>query len=258
MNGENLVSKVLILNILLSSFIFSIEHEIVILDDDICVGEKNCIEIDIRYPKFDEPEQESLKVINSFIQNWVSQKPTYWEWEENRVPEDLFKELRTGFKKYIGDWEGLVLGWQIFRNVKITYLNDVLISLSLENNIYTGGAHGLWSWHFVILSLETGLPLSTKDLLKENAMEKFTEFGEAVFRRVKDIDQKQSLRELGINFKNDQFQLNKNLLIKEGGILFYYNPYEIAGYLAGGTEVFLSKSEIEHLFHPKWKLWLEK
>ncbi len=55
------------------------------------------------------------------------------------------------------------------------------------------------------------------------------------------------LNDAGYWFDKNNFELNDNFLIKKNGLLFVFNPYEIAAYVYGAIEVFIPYKEIKDL-----------
>jgi hypothetical protein len=59
-----------------------------------------------------------------------------------------------------------------------------------------------------------------------------------------------SLKHAGYEFPHDAFALNDNFSIGANGITFFYNPYEIASYADGPTELLMTYREINELIKP--------
>jgi hypothetical protein len=133
----------------------------------------------------------------------------------------------------------LVSGWYYSARVNVDVLVDTLISLSVEEEYYTGGAHGGHGTYFINLSPGTGDAYTLDRFLKEGYQEPLRLLGEQVFRDVRSIPDSASLVENSFEFPGDRFQLNQNYGFMKEGIAFFYNSYEIAPYAAGPTEVLI-------------------
>jgi hypothetical protein len=118
-------------------------------------------------------------------------------------------------------------------------LTDSLLSLSIREAYYTGGAHGGHGTFFISIAPSTGASFTLDDFMKIGYLEPLTQLGENAFRQVRAIADTASLEESGFEFPDNSFQLNKNYGFKNEGIVFCYNSYEIAPYASGPTEILI-------------------
>ncbi|MBO6760471.1 MAG: DUF3298 domain-containing protein [Roseivirga sp.] len=63
----------------------------------------------------------------------------------------------------------------------------------------------------------------------------------------KEIPPTESLEERGYWFENDRFELTENFAIINKSLIFYFNPYEIAPYAMGPTELELKLTDFVSL-----------
>ena len=115
--------------------------------------------------------------------------------------------------------------------------SDTLISITVAQDYYTGGAHGGAETYFINVNPKTGAEFTLDNLFKTGYQEALTNAGEQIFRKVHELPDTASLNENYYEFPDDKFQLNQNYGFRKDGIVFYYNNYEIAPYAAGPTEV---------------------
>ena len=71
--------------------------------------------------------------------------------------------------------------------------------------------------------------------------------GEKIFRNEKDLRSEEDLTEAGYWFEDGKFALNRNYLITPKSLIFIYNPYEIASYAEGFTEIEIGYDQIKSL-----------
>lgn len=119
-------------------------------------------------------------------------------------------------------------------------LNDENIySYGINRYVFMGGAHGLSSQIFVNFDLKTGKQITESDLFAAGYQTKLTEIIKAriVEQSIedKDIDAIADLEETDYWVSN--IKPNANFYISEEGINYVFNPYEIAPYYMGTTEV---------------------
>lgn len=53
--------------------------------------------------------------------------------------------------------------------------------------------------------------------------------------------------------QGEHFPINDNMGILKDSLIFTYPPYEVADYATGGIDIFVAKSEIQHLLKKKSK-----
>jgi len=105
-----------------------------------------------------------------------------------------------------------------------------------------GGAHGLETRNYYNFDLKTGKIISEKDLFKSNYV---PELSELIKKRIveeskeqKDTRDTEPIMSLeDTDFWADSIKPNGNFYITDEGINYVFNPYEIAPYYMGQTEV---------------------
>jgi hypothetical protein len=68
---------------------------------------------------------------------------------------------------------------------------------------------------------------------------------EKKFRNMNNIGENESLNKGGYFFPNGQFIFSKSIGLSEHGLVLFYNPYEIAPYYKGSTEILIDFSDLE-------------
>jgi len=118
-----------------------------------------------------------------------------------------------------------------------------LLTVYVHSYEYGGGAHGYGSSTYEVYDLRTGNTLKLSDILKTGQETKLRQLLEKQFRKQREIPENQTLKEYGLyeNFikPNDNFYLDRS------GIGFWYNPYEIAPYALGPSEIYIPFSMLE-------------
>ena len=57
----------------------------------------------------------------------------------------------------------------------------------------------------------------------------------------------------GMMMMEDHIEMNDNFYLMPNGIGFYYNPYEVAAYAVGTTDLFIPFSEIQAFLQPEYR-----
>jgi hypothetical protein len=137
------------------------------------------------------------------------------------------------------------------RTVAVRYQSDRLVSLQFDQSFFFGGLHPQYASTFASFDAATGAKIGLAYVLVAGSAPRLSRIAERKFRDSHGIKPGMTLRDAGyIFFKNDTFALNDNFWIGRAGITFYYNPYEIAPYAMGPTELLLTYHEIGGLIKP--------
>ena len=116
-----------------------------------------------------------------------------------------------------------------------------ILCLNVGGYEYGGGAHGYGWVSYMNFDVATGKVLELKDLLVTNYSDRLNEIAARIFFGITEND--------GMLFDEDpnNFKLNDNFAITGGGLIFTFNPYEIAPYVAGMPEVTIPYRDMEAL-----------
>jgi hypothetical protein len=196
----------------------------------------HCAYYEVTYPEFAGLDTAVLAKLRRLIAATVSMGNPEADGKTMKQTGDTFIQSYQDFKNDIPESAG---GWYYAAEVKVETLVDTLLSLSVQEAYFTGGAHGGHGTYFINISPKTGAAFTLDTFFKTGYYEPLTKLGEKVFRQVKAIPDTASLDDNGFEFPDDAFQLNTNYGFKKEGIVFYYNSYEIAPYAAGPTEVMI-------------------
>jgi hypothetical protein len=131
-------------------------------------------------------------------------------------------------------------------NFRIGYVGKEFISLILDHDEYTGGAHGNNHSIGLNFSLSDGELLKLSDFIKENQLRNLSLFCE---QEILEIYKVESLEEVlfedVINLTGEQ-----DFYIKPNNLIIQFDPYEIGPYYLGSIEIELSFDRIKNLLKP--------
>lgn len=123
---------------------------------------------------------------------------------------------------------------------------DSMLVYSIHAESYLGGAHGMNNTYYHVYSLSGGYELSLEDLFDAPMRERLRA---ALVERLyaeNGVEDHAGLSACG--FFPDEIDLTENFApTADGGLLFYYNPYDIACYARGPVEVLFSRRELKAL-----------
>jgi hypothetical protein len=167
------------------------------------------------------------------------------EYKENNGP--LLDELDST-NRYSFDNEHTLSGFSLLSDKKI-YVYGI------ERYVNMGGAHGLETRNYYNFDLTTGNLITEKDLFKSNYE---SELAKLIKLRIveeskeyKDEKNSEPILDLeNTDYWTDSIKANGNFYITDEGINYVFNPYEIAPYYMGQTEVTLPFNRLSSLLKP--------
>ena len=127
-----------------------------------------------------------------------------------------------------------------------------ILSYCVERYVYTGGAHGSNFRQFVNYNLQTGEQIDEEQLFAENYQEPLTQLLlQYMVEQNDEIALIQDLHEAGYNV--DDIHPNDNFYLAEEGITYVFNPYDIAPYALGETEILIPWSALQNILKPEFQ-----
>ncbi|MCF6271120.1 MAG: RsiV family protein [Melioribacteraceae bacterium] len=204
-------------------------------------NDKDFAELKIEYPELISSGVLSDS-INKFIKNYLLDLPF------NEDQYTSFDEIADSlFSNYISlqqEFDDYHIGWYINANSKINGVFKNIMSITCEEEIYTGGANTFYNLTYSNFNINSGKLITLESIINYNNIGTVEKIGEGLFRKLKDIPVNQPLKEAGFWFENKKFFLNDNFAITDSGLVFFYNLYEIAPRSEGTTKLFIPKEKL--------------
>lgn len=192
-----------------------------------------CASFSFTYPRFNAPDSSLQMMIDERIASLVSETPD--EGSAKSIQE-LGQEFIRDFNEFVAENPELALDWNYAANVSVMIATDTLISLQVDSDVYTGGAHGLFATRFVNVDPKTGTAYLLDALLRPGYPDILTQLAYEDLQRQRGDKADSS----GISQEEDAaFTLNDNYGFRKEGIVFFYNVYEIGPYADGPTEILI-------------------
>lgn len=208
-----------------------------------------CATVSLEYPEVTAaPGDGAVEALNRFIRDFVL-GPAVGE-EPAATPEALAEEVLREAERFHREFPDAPGGWSLERTVKIVYQAPRVISLEAAEATFLGGAHPNSAVTYASFDPATGRRLALADLFLPTAGARLREVAERRFREARGIPPDLDLAEEGFEFEGGSFDLNDNFAVLEDGLVFYYNPYEVAAYVFGPTEVKLTREDLAGLVRP--------
>jgi hypothetical protein len=145
-------------------------------------------------------------------------------------------------------------GWFLERATSVLLSSHSLVTLRLDESVYSGGAHPNSTTVLLMCDGRNGSVVTPEQLIPASRQKKLLMLAEKAFRSIRAVPDGQSLLEAGYSFDEDRFRLPDNIALTDEGLLLYYNSYEVASYAQGPTEIVLPRKGIAELLHPNFRL----
>ncbi|MBP7134025.1 DUF3298 and DUF4163 domain-containing protein [Patescibacteria group bacterium] len=216
----------------------------------------NC-EYSVRYPQIrqaDFLDNSQKSTINTKIVQLVQMGTSTFSEQATEFIESCQAELKD--LSEMDDEVSSDMTYVVDNSVQVSSATPNVLSLILLNYVYSGGAHGIYGYESFNLRIPSGQALTLSELVKPDQLKEFTKLvsrkllaqnEEYLFpESVSDI--KAFIKDttpLSPEQQREQYGRQGNWYLTDGGITFFYNPYEIASYAAGIQEV--------SLVFPSWR-----
>jgi len=217
-------------------------------DPECAAAPAECAHVAFRYVEMVDGPAPVRSALNAFVRRELL-KPVFGDEEAAGLEgaADEFLGRYGEFRRRFPDSEQV---WWLRREIRLVEAPVGVYSLAAETDMYTGGAHGIETTTLQTLDRENERWLTLEDLFVDGFREELTAIGERCFRELVAIEADSSLSSAGFLFDDDRFVLCGNFAVRNDGLLFHWNPYEIAPYALGPTDLLLPLGEIEHLLKP--------
>ncbi|CAG5002655.1 hypothetical protein DYBT9275_02938 [Dyadobacter sp. CECT 9275] len=147
-----------------------------------------------------------------------------------------YRDFKRDFPDAPGCWEVEVTGDTVMVTPK-------LLLYKLDHYAFTGGAHPNTFRSNHVFDAVEGSELNILSFVSDTIS--LLEKVEKKFREVEKIGENANLEEAGYFLVNHKFFLPANFTFTRTGVLFYYNPYEIAAYARGPIEFLIPYAELD-------------
>jgi hypothetical protein len=129
------------------------------------------------------------------------------------------------------------LPWSLEREMRVVADTVEVVSLRFREYSFLGGAHGMEIMQLASFDAVSGKRLWPADLFTPGSDSALSAIVEHAFREVREVHEGESLQDAGFWMEDGKFVVGTNVAVGNGDMIFHYNPYEIAPYALGPTEV---------------------
>jgi hypothetical protein len=207
-----------------------------------------CAEVLIRWPALPESDDPAITRARAWLAGQLARDALTDE--DAGSPETASRRFLTAFDRELAASPGLAQDWFLQRRAQLLHEDDRVISLVVEESLYTGGAHPLSSRRLASFKRADGERLTLEGVLRPEASELFGDLLVRALRRARELPPGTALADAGFFLEDGRLPPTDNFAVTAEGWLLHYDPYEIAPYAMGPTELRLGFREIENLVLP--------
>jgi len=205
-----------------------------------------CARISIAFPEFTAAPTRAVKdSLNGLIERWML-RPFSAETAAGSV-ELLMEIFLNGYEATLRSFPDYQTRWTMRRQASVVNDTAGVLSLAFFESSFTGGAHPNSLLLYAAVDLRSGRTLDLSDVVREGRQERLNTLAESLFRRTKLLGKEDDLREAGYWFEEGRFHLNQNFALRKDGLAFYFNPYEVAPYALGPTELVIPYDSLREI-----------
>ncbi|HYF69394.1 MAG TPA: DUF3298 domain-containing protein [Ohtaekwangia sp.] len=213
-----------------------------------CREEQACARYEVIYPVFSGLDTTVARTLQRAIElNVAMGDPD----AADKSLEEIGKDFISGYREFSTAMQESGPGWYYQADVDVLLSVDTLLSLIIEEEHYTGGAHGGAATYFININPKKGMQVTLPDIFKTGYEDPLNAIGERLFRKERQLSDTASFRYNDFEFPDDQFKLNLNFGFTEQGIVFVFNSYEVAPYAIGPTKILIPYGKIQDWLNTK-------
>lgn len=215
----------------------------------ICAG---CPLVSITIPKALE-EAKIDSVVNNALKEEIIYLLNFNEDNEATDIESAIASFSEGYADLKARFAEEATPWEAKLEGTISYEDKNILTIKLDSYIFTGGAHGYNTTHFLNFDKVKAFELDNEDLFK-NPID-FQSFAETKFRLQEKIPAEGDINTTGFMFETNAFYLPQNIGHTQEGITLFYEQYEIASYADGPIVLSIPYAELKNylVYHPREK-----
>jgi hypothetical protein len=151
------------------------------------------------------------------------------------------------FKAFRKDFPDSAPGWEDNRKLSVTFQRSGILTLTLDQFYFSGGAHPNGGLLHRVLDTRSGDDLVVMSIFKRGVESRLTTLIKREIRKKWKLPAGASLDKQG--FWENQIK-PENVYVSSSGVGFTYNAYDIAPYVMGPTDIVIPYPALSSLLNP--------
>ncbi len=211
---------------------------------------KDCPQVMIAIPEA-MGKEKTAGTINTALREEIIAILTNGESGQAATLDEAVEVFETEYREIRDKFSDEMAGWKADISAEVTYQDLQLVSISIEADMFTGGAHGYRVTRLMNFDRDNGVELEPLQLFQDE--DAFKKFAELRFREQEKIPEGSSINSTGFMFADDAFYLPENIGISGKGITLLYNEYEVASYADGRVTLTLPMDQVRDFLKPRFR-----
>lgn len=215
---------------------------------DCRAGDAPCFRLDLTYPILLSVPGGDTLVLNRDLRRRLNTGMVANETPIESDPDSLLEARIAGFEAPLPT----SAPWYEETTARVEHWTPGLLTFSIQQSAYTGGAHPNTQLVYLVLDPGTAEQVGLDSVLVPGARPRLVALVERVFRNARGMAADSSFADAGFWFK-DRFELTPNWALMPNGLRFYYNAYEVAPFALGPTTADVPWSELGDIVRPAYR-----
>lgn len=208
--------------------------------------EQPCVSFRVEWPEVVEaPTPEAKMRINAAVGAVLRPKDGPMEFG------DEARQMIEDYQRFRREASDEAVTYFVRRAAWVLRSTGTLLSIEVNQESFTGGAHPNASRSYLNLRPETGEEIRLDTVLAPGARGRLEAAAERRFRSARSVAPDQSLADAGFTFPDNRFVLSQRWGATPTGMVFHYDAYEIGPYVLGPTTLDLPWSEAATFLTPE-------
>lgn len=211
-------------------------------NDPQCGGRDACASIRLSWPRVSAGPEAARLAIADAIDGFVLARVG----GEGRAssPDEVADSFLTAFHAFRQETPTSPQIWTVSRSVRVIFASAEVVSLAFDSAEFIGGAHPASTRLMATFDAVTGRRFALQDLVPPDRAEALRLLVERRFREARGLKAGGDWSAHGFEFDSGRFRLTENFAVLGAGLLFHWNPGEVAPLAKGSTEVRLSREDL--------------
>mgnify|MGYP001805983742 CR=1 FL=1 len=159
-----------------------------------------------------------------------------------RYFQDYFDMNREAYNP---EFSTATFSWEKKYGFEVGRNDGGVLCLGFSTYAFTGGAHGMQVNTVQNFDLVTGKSIELQNIIDTARFNQLTEILTLKLKKDLNLKLEDSLQNHG--YFTNSITPTTNVWMLQDGLLFVYNPYEIAPYSFGRTQIFVGYDQVKHL-----------
>jgi hypothetical protein len=200
---------------------------------------KGCMRLEIQMPSLQMPTGEVG--ISDSIRAFALRHPLTGEVMEEK---DLQKAVDSLYQLALEENPHNDVQWFVEREINTISRSNKAVCIAFSESSYMGGAHPNRFTIYKLYHPATGRRLALSHLFDAEILKRLRQIAEQKFRKQQGMTDTSTYSFNGFWFTGNRFELTDNAAITDSGLVFLYNPYDIAPYSTGAIQLEVTFAEL--------------